>query len=67
LAQVREWVHIPAALPIRPAPVIERSPYNPRLLAGAGPAPEPVRLVRVALEAEGIKTVRRSGAGLLHC
>jgi hypothetical protein len=56
--KVESWIHAPGALPIRPAPVTEPSPYNPRLLAAGPAAPTLVRLARVVEEAEGIKTVR---------
>lgn len=53
------WHWAPTALPIHPAPVLERSPYNPRLLgSAAAPAAHTtaVECVGVAEEAAGIKT-----------
>jgi hypothetical protein len=55
--QVHEWQHTQGALPMQPSPVIESSPYNPRLLNGASAATlTRVQLTAVRQEAEGIKT-----------
>jgi hypothetical protein len=54
---VAEWVFTPAALPLAaPAPVLEPSPYNPRLLQ-EGPAQlQELQCVSVVDAAAGIKS-----------
>lgn len=55
------WHWAPTALPIHPAPVLERSPYNPRLLgSAAAPAAHTtaVECVGVAEEAAGTFSFR---------
>lgn len=55
---VAEWVFTPGALPLaEPAPVLEHSPYNPRLLLEGSPAQlQELQCVSVVDAAAGIKT-----------
>lgn len=54
---VAEWVYIPGALPLAaPAPVLEPSPYNPRLLQEGQAQLQELQCVSVVDAAAGIKT-----------
>lgn len=53
--KLASWHYAPAALPILPAPVIQHSPYNPRLLGGSAALTD-VQCVAVTQEAQGIKS-----------
>jgi len=54
---VAEWVYIPGAVPLAaPAPVLEHSPYNPRLLKEDPEQLQELQCVSVVDAAAGIKT-----------
>lgn len=54
---VAEWIYTPGALPLAaPAPVVEPSPYNPRLLSEGPEQLQELQCVSVVDAAAGIKT-----------